>query len=105
MKMKIRYLVMALIVLSFTSLFIGVKDITPLDLLDLSDDKVQIMPQSRFPRMVTIVIAGVVMSISGLIMRQLSRNKFVSPTTAGTMDSARLGLLLAIIIFPSAKTY
>ncbi|MCO0599413.1 ABC transporter permease [Peribacillus butanolivorans] len=100
--MKIRYLVMALIVLSFTSLFIGVKDITPLDLLDLSDDKVQIMLQSRFPRMVTIIIAGVVMSISGLIMQQLSRNKFVSPTTAGTMDSARLGLLLAIIIFPSA---
>jgi iron complex transport system permease protein len=51
---------------------------------------------------VTIVIAGIVMSISGLIMQQLSRNKFVSPTTAGTMDSARLGLLLAIIIFPSA---
>ena len=60
------------------------------------------MLQSRFPRMVTIVIAGIVMSISGLIMQQLSRNKFVSPTTAGTMDSARLGLLLAIIIFPSA---
>jgi iron complex transport system permease protein len=100
--MKIRYLVIMLIVLSITSLFIGVKDITPLDLLDLSDDKVQIMLQSRFPRMVTIIIAGVVMSISGLIMQQLSRNKFVSPTTAGTMDSARLGLLLAIIIFPSA---
>ncbi|MFJ7639381.1 ABC transporter permease [Peribacillus sp. NPDC097206] len=100
--MKIRYLVLMLIVLSFTSLFIGVKDITPLDLLDLSDDKVQIMLQSRFPRMVTIIIAGVVMSISGLIMQQLSRNKFVSPTTAGTMDSARLGLLLALIIFPSA---
>jgi iron complex transport system permease protein len=100
--MKIRYLVIMLIVLSITSLFIGVKDITPLDLLDLSDDKVQIMLQSRFPRMVTIIIAGVVMSISGLIMQQLSRNKFVSPTTAGTMDSARLGLLLAIIVFPSA---
>lgn len=100
--MKIRYLVSMLIVLSFTSLFIGVKDITPLDLLNLSDDKVQIMMQSRFPRLVSIIIAGVVMSISGLIMQQLTRNKFVSPTTAGTMDSARLGLLLAMIVFPSA---
>ncbi|WP_110928551.1 ABC transporter permease [Bacillus massiliglaciei] len=100
--MKIRYLFIGLIVLSFTSLFVGVKDITPLDVFNLSDDKVQIMFQSRMPRMVTIIIAGVVMSISGLIMQQLSRNKFVSPTTAGTMDSARLGLLLAMIFFPAA---
>ena len=100
--MKIRYLVIMLIILSFVSLFIGVKDITPLDLLDPTDDKVKIMLQSRFPRLAAIIIAGIVMSISGLIMQQLSRNKFVSPTTAGTMDSARLGLLLAIIIFPSA---
>lgn len=27
-------------------------------------------------------------------MQQLSRNKFVSPTTAGTMDSASLGILV-----------
>ncbi len=100
--MKVRYLVIILILLSLTSLFIGVKDITPLDLLNVSDDKVQIMLQSRFPRMVTIIIAGVVMSIGGLIMQQLSHNKFVSPTTAGTMDSARLGLLVAMILFPTA---
>jgi iron complex transport system permease protein len=30
------------------------------------------------------------MSICGLIMQQLSRNKFVSPTTAGTEEAARL---------------
>ena len=100
--MKVRYLLITLILLSLTSLFVGVKNITPLDLLNLSDDKVQIMLQSRFPRMITIIIAGVVMSIGGLIMQQLSHNKFVSPTTAGTMDSARLGLLVAMILFPSA---
>ena len=91
--MKLRYLLIALILLSFTSLFIGVKDISPLEVLNLNDDKVQIMLQSRFPRLITIIIAGAVMSIGGLIMQQLSHNKFVSPTTAGTMDSARLGLL------------
>ena len=52
--MKVRYLVIALLLLSFISLFVGVKDITPLDLLNLSDDKVQIMLQSRVPRMVTL---------------------------------------------------
>jgi len=91
-----------LILLSFTSLFIGVKDITSLDLFNLRDDQVQIMLQSRLPRLVSIIVAGISMSVSGQIMQQLTRNKFVSPTTAGTMDSARLGLMVAMILFSSA---
>lgn len=43
------------------------------------------------------------MGICGLIMQQLSRNKFVSPTTAGTMDSARLGILVSLILFSTAS--
>ena len=44
------------------------------------------------------------MSISGLIMQQLSQNKFISPTTAGTIDSAQLGILFSLIVFPAAST-
>lgn len=43
------------------------------------------------------------MSIVGLIMQQLSRNRFVSPTTAGTLDSARLGILVSMMIFTAAS--
>ncbi len=35
---------------------------------------------------------------------QLTQNKFVSPTTAGTMDSARLGILLVMLFLPNAST-
>lgn len=101
--MKRRYLVIALIVFSFTSLFIGVKDISPLDLLNLDDDQVQILLVSRLPRLISIIIAGVSLSICGLIMQQLTRNKFVSPTTAGTMDSARLGILVSLLLFTTAS--
>ena len=45
------------------------------------------------------------MSISGLIMQQLSQNKFVSPTTAGTMDSARFGILISMMFFKSASPF
>lgn len=100
--MKKRYLVIALIVLSVASIFIGVKDISPLDLFNLSDDKVHILLVSRLPRLVSILIAGMSMSVIGLIMQQLSRNKFVSPTTAGTMDSARFGILVSMMLFTSA---
>ncbi|WP_238554436.1 iron chelate uptake ABC transporter family permease subunit [Geomicrobium sp. JCM 19038] len=37
-------------------------------------------------------------------MQQLTQNKFVSPTTAGTLDWARLGILVAIIVFAGAST-
>ncbi|GGD83947.1 ABC transporter permease [Paenibacillus nasutitermitis] len=94
----------ALVILSFASLFIGVKDISPLDLFQLSEDQAQIFWISRVPRLVSIIIAGVSMSVVGLIMQQLSRNKFVSPTTAGTDDSARLGILVSLMVFGTAGT-
>ncbi|SDZ11626.1 iron complex transport system permease protein [Evansella caseinilytica] len=101
--MKRRYLVIILIILSITSVFIGVKDITPLHLLQLQDDQTQVLLISRIPRLISILIAGVSMSICGLIMQQLTRNKFVSPTTAGTMDSARFGILVSLMLFTSAS--
>ncbi|MDY0406964.1 ABC transporter permease [Virgibacillus sp. 179-BFC.A HS] len=101
--MKIRYLVAALIILSVASLFIGVTDISPLDIFSLSKEQLEILWVSRVPRLVSILIAGVSMSICGLIMQQLSRNKFVSPTTAGTMDAAKLGILVSLMFFSSAS--
>ncbi|MCM3712556.1 ABC transporter permease [Alkalihalobacillus oceani] len=100
--MKKRYLVILLIVLSIVSLFIGVRDISPLDIFSMNEEQAQTMWLVRFPRLVSILIAGVSMSICGMIMQQLTRNKFVSPTTAGTMDSARLGILVSLILFSSA---
>lgn len=103
--MKKRYLVFLLIALSCTSLFVGVTRISPLDLFRFDDHQTQIFWQSRVPRLISILIAGVTLSISGFIMQQLSRNKFVSPTTAGTMDSARFGILIALIVFTSASPF
>ncbi|KKO54434.1 ABC transporter permease [Paenibacillus sp. DMB20] len=97
--MKKRYLIAAVVVLSVISLFIGVKDISPFDLFRMTEQQQHIMLVSRVPRLVSLVLSGVSMSICGLIMQQLSRNKFVSPTTAGTMDSARLGILVSMLVF------
>lgn len=102
--MKKRYLFLILIILSITSIFIGVKDLSPLDILYLRADKIQILFLSRLPRLISIIIAGIGMSIGGLIMQQITQNKFVSPTTAGTIDSARLGILVSLILFSTAST-
>ncbi|MFU8691193.1 ABC transporter permease [Rossellomorea sp. FS2] len=102
--MKKRYLLILLILLSALSLFVGVSSISPADLLSGRTDEVEVFLVSRLPRLVAILLAGAGMSIAGLIMQSLSRNKFVSPTTAGTMDATRLGILVSIIIFVEAST-
>lgn len=101
--MKLRYLIIALIIFSIASIFIGVTTIYPTDLLNLTEDQLEIMLVSRLPRLISILIAGASMSIAGLIMQQLSKNKFVSPTTAGTLDSARFGVLISLMLFTSAS--
>ena len=54
---------------------------------------------SRVPRLMAIILAGSGMAIAGLIMQSLSRNKFVSPTTAGTLDAAKLGVIVSMVFF------
>ncbi|MCS4470361.1 ABC transporter permease [Clostridium botulinum] len=100
--MKKRYLILALIILSICSIFIGVKDISFIDIFNSDDVKLKVLLISRIPRLISIIVVGVSMSIAGLIMQQISRNKFVSPDTASTIDSAKLGVLVALMIFPSA---
>ncbi len=97
--MRLWMLIIIGIVLSFISLFIGAIDITPMDLLDWESDETQIFLISRVPRLMAIILAGAGMSIAGLIMQSLSRNKFVSPTTAGTLDAAKLGILISMLFF------
>ncbi|MBN8235670.1 ABC transporter permease [Halobacillus kuroshimensis] len=101
--MRVLYLVITLIILSIASIFIGVSELSLMDIGGLTSQQQEILLVSRIPRLLSILIAGMSMSVIGFIMQQLSRNKFVSPTTAGTMDSARLGILAALILFPTAS--
>ncbi|SMB85409.1 iron complex transport system permease protein [Pasteurella testudinis DSM 23072] len=100
---KRRYLFVLLLILSLVSLFLGASSLTLNGLLRFDLEQWQVFTVSRIPRLISILIAGASLAVCGLVMQQLTRNRFVSPTTAGTMDSARLGILIAIILFPSAS--
>lgn len=93
-------LILILIIVSFISVFVGVKDISIFDIHRLDQDELLVMLVSRLPRMISVLIAGVGMSISGLIVQQISMNKFVSPTTMGTLDACKMGILFSMILFP-----
>lgn len=100
--MKKKYLIPLFVILALISLFIGAQNITLMEVLQWNSNKMNIMILARLPRLISIFVAGVGMSIGGVIMQQISNNKFVSPSTAATVDSAKLGVLVSMLLFSSA---
>ncbi|MFD1790275.1 ABC transporter permease [Ochrobactrum teleogrylli] len=99
-------------VLAVISLFIGVGDVS-LHALFYSRESVdgspgsalELLLVSRIPRTIAIVLAGMSMAVAGMIMQMLTRNRFVEPSTAGTVESASLGILLVILFAPEAPLF
>ncbi|MBB6121864.1 ABC transporter permease [Nocardiopsis algeriensis] len=91
----------AVLALSVLSLFVGASDISVQRLLEDPEAR-EIFLLSRVPRTLALVLAGAAMSVAGLIMQMLTQNRFVEPSTAGTAESAALGILLVTLFFPGA---
>ncbi len=99
--------VVLFVLLLFTavgSLFVGAYDIDPASLFS-DAEKLNVFLVSRLPRLAAILCTGVGMSVAGLIMQQLCANKFVSPSTGATISSAQLGMLLCMVLVPSANLW
>lgn len=94
---------MALLALCCVSVFTGVKDIAMRDIFSMSSDQLLVLSIARVPRTVSLVLTGAGLSIAGFIMQQLSQNKFVSPTTAGSLEAAKMGILFSLIYFPHSS--
>lgn len=90
-------LIFMLLIFSALSIFIGVKDLDLKRLLQGDTDAIRIILISRLPRLASILLTGAGLSIAGLITQTITGNKFVSPSTAGTMEWCRLGVALAIL--------
>jgi iron complex transport system permease protein len=67
-----------------------------------AEDGDEMFAITRIPRTIALVLAGAAMSMSGLVMQLLTQNRFVEPTTTGTTEWAGLGLLLVMLLVPTA---
>lgn len=92
------FLVLCLILVSIYSLTVGVKEFSLIGLLTGNANDISLAIISRIPRLVSIIVTGASLSIAGLIMQTITSNKFVSPSTAGTMEWCKFGILLAILL-------
>jgi iron complex transport system permease protein len=98
------FLAAGTLVLAAISLFVGVIDLRPSEILQGGDD-FTLMLDSRLPRTLATLIAGAALAVCGMIMQMLVRNRFVEPMTAGTGQGAALGILIVVLLFPGAPIF
>lgn len=92
-------LLLAVFVLSSLSVFVGVGDLSLLSLLQGDAEAWELLLLSRIPRLLAIILSGAGLSIAGLIMQQISQNRFAAPSTSGTIECAMLGYVLSLVLF------
>lgn len=87
--------ILVVIGLGVASLLTGAYDIFG------QEDGLQMFFITRVPRTAALMLSGAAMSIAGLVMQLLTQNRFVEPTTTGTIEWAGLGLLFVYIVIPA----
>ncbi|MDA0383896.1 iron chelate uptake ABC transporter permease subunit VctD [Vibrio owensii] len=96
-------LLLVLIVLSVASLFVGVANMTPQQLFSGDTKSLELFFTSRIPRLFAILLAGSGLSIAGLVMQQISQNRFAAPSTTGTIECAMLGYVMSVVFFDNGE--
>lgn len=93
------------LLLAVVSMFVGVSDVSLASLLAGDENAWEIFWISRVPRTLSIILSGMALSVAGLIMQLMARNKFVEPSTVGTVESASLGILVVTVFLPGASLF
>lgn len=87
--------IIVVIILGIISLFTGVYDIRG------QEDGMEMFFITRVPRTVALMLTGAAMAMAGLVMQLITQNRFVEPTTTGTIEWSGLGLLFVYLLFPA----
>ncbi|MDS1138037.1 ABC transporter permease [Nitratireductor indicus] len=87
--------------LALVSLFVGVSDVSLAALANGDGHAQLVLIASRIPRTFALILSGAALAVAGTIMQMLARNRFVEPSTAGTVESASLGILFVMLFAPA----
>lgn len=95
-----------LITASFLSVMLGSVYINPADILKcfFTPDKTSLtyilIMNIRLPRMLGAIIAGMGLSVAGVILQGVMNNALASPNTIGVNSGAGFFIMLAMMLFP-----
>lgn len=100
---------LATLLLAGVSCFAGVAELTPQRLLatflpalqklakPLTSTELTVLLQLRLPRIVMGLLAGIGLSVSGLVMQAITGNSMASPFTTGLSNAAAMGAAVGIV--------
>lgn len=92
---------LAVIILGVIALFLGSEIIPPGDLLSGMNEENKyrfILLELRLPRVLTAILAGTALAISGLLMQSFFRNPLAGPYILGVSAGSGLGVALLIML-------
>lgn len=95
---KISILILISAFVSILDLFIGVGDLKPSDILNLSNLQRTILFKIRMPEMTTALILGLILGLAGACMQTILDNPLASPFTLGVSSAAGFGASFFLLL-------
>lgn len=92
----------SLLILSLLSMSVGVADFHWSALLS-DPEHTQLFFISRLPRTLAIILVGATLSVAGMVLQIVLKNRFIEPSMIGASQSAALGVLASSLLFPAAS--
>lgn len=89
-----------LLILCPISMSVGVADFSWPDVFQ-QPEQTQLFFVSRLPRTFAIILVGATLSIAGMVLQIVLKNRFIEPSMIGASQSAALGILIATLLFPA----
>lgn len=98
------FLLLILFILSFVALNLGASRTTLINLIGFNDQNVNlVLWRIRLPRILSAIVAGAALSISGCLMQNNLKNPLASPFTLGLSNAAAFGANVAIILLDAGS--
>ncbi|MBN3491019.1 iron chelate uptake ABC transporter family permease subunit [Acholeplasma equirhinis] len=104
-KNRLFYIVLFIILIILSLGFDARKDVNLISIFSFDKEAIDILLLSRIPSTLTIILTAASLSVAGLIMQSIGRNKFISPSIAGSQQSSILGLLIAYLFITDAPLW
>lgn len=107
LKKKVLILVFILLLLMFISLVVGPYDISIGEVLLILLGKgkeelsTRVVLNLRMPRMLFVSLAGMALSLAGLLFQVIFKNNLASPDILGVSSAASVGAIIGILFFNS----
>ena len=95
-----------LIISAFLSIMLGSVQLKPADIMhcltgsDKSSVTYVLIMNIRLPRMIGAIVAGMGLSVAGVILQNVMNNALASPNTIGVNSGAGFFVMLSMILFP-----